>query len=176
MYYKIKLNNCEELALVDDHVYEHLSTDPYLQEIGLLEGLRQHSGGGVVFQKLWHKPGGKSTTTTIYLHRYIAERFLTVANLPKEKGVVRCRNGNKLDCRLENLEWTTRAETARQRKTRNKTGFKGVYQEYNKYRAVISVNQKNIHLGMFETPMEAAKAYKKKAQEVFGRQSGSTTG
>ncbi len=169
MLFKIKLSNCDDQVLVDDHVYEHLCNDLYLKEIGLLKGLRQHSGGGVVFQKLWRQPNGKSTTKTIYLHRYIAERFLSKIELQNEKSVVRCKNGNKLDCRIENLEWTTRAETARLRKTRNKSGYKGVYQEYNKYRAVISVDQKNVHLGMFETPVEAAKAYRKKASEIFGQ-------
>ncbi|MCF8236687.1 MAG: HNH endonuclease [Saprospiraceae bacterium] len=166
--YKIKLNNSDDLVLVDGHVYEHLATDPFLSEIGLLDGLRKHSGGGVVFQKLWRQPGGKATTRTIYLHRYIAERFLTHVDVPGEKEVVRCKNGNKLDCRLENLFWSTRAESARLRKTRNRSGFKGVYREYNKYRAVISVDQKNIHLGMFETPVEASKAYRKKASELLG--------
>ncbi|GAB4248521.1 MAG: hypothetical protein Kow0027_10920 [Saprospiraceae bacterium] len=43
-----------------------------------------------------------------------------------------------------------------------------VYREYNRYRAVISVDGKSIHLGMFDTPEEAAMAYNAKSREVFG--------
>lgn len=168
MLYKIKLQNSDDQALIDDKVFDHLSTDQYLLDIGLLEGLRRHSSGVAVFQKLWSQSIGKSKMTTIYLHRYIAERFLPRDNSERAAEVVRFRNGNKLDCRLENLEWTTRTDIARRRKAQSNSGYKGVYKEYNRYRAVITIDQRNIHLGMFSSAQEAASAYKKKSEELFG--------
>jgi len=47
-------------------------------------------------------------------------------------------------------------------------GYTGVYQENNRYRAVISVNRKSIHIGMFDTAEEAALAYNKKSKELYG--------
>lgn len=168
MLYKIKLQNSDSQVLVDDRVYDHLLADPYVLDLGLLDSLRQHSSGVAVFQKSWSPSAGKAQMTTIYLHRYIAERFLRhkMGNHPTD--VVRFLNGNKLDCRLENLEWTTRTEIARQRKAHSNTGYKGVYKEYNKYRAVITYGHQNIHLGMFSSAQEAATAYKKKAEELYG--------
>lgn len=167
--YKIKLKNSEDHCLIDDTVYEHICSDRYLQELGFLEGLRQHSSGVAVFQKLLSDSSGRRKMITIYLHRHIAERFLPGGRNLKLDEVVRFRNGQKLDCRLSNLVWTTRKDIARQRKSHSNSGYKGVYKEYNRYRAVITVDQKNIHLGMFATAQEAAKAYNRKAVELYGQ-------
>ena len=97
----------------------------------------------------------------------IAEKYLT--NTKKSgKNLVGAENGNKLDCRLENLVYRSRAVASRKRKTSSKTGYTGVYKENNRYRAVISVDRKSIHIGMFSTPEEAALAYNKKSRELFG--------
>ena len=77
-------------------------------------------------------------------------------------------NGNKLDCRLENLAWRSRSVASRQRKTSSKVGYTGVYKENNRYRAVISINRKSVHIGMFATAEEAALAYNKKSKELYG--------
>lgn len=153
---------------MDDKVYDFLSSDPYLQDIALLNGLRRHSSGVAVFQKQWSQSIEKPKMTTIYLHRYIAERFLRRDSTENPSAVVRFLNGNKLDCRLENLQWTTRTDIARRRKAQSNSGYKGVYKEYNRYRAVITIDQRNIHLGMFSSAQEAARAYKKKSEELFG--------
>jgi len=47
-------------------------------------------------------------------------------------------------------------------------GYTGVYKENNRYRAVISIHRKSVHLGMFSTPEDAALAYNKKSREVYG--------
>lgn len=52
----------------------------------------------------------------------------------------------------------------------NKSGFKGVsfFKRYGNYKAQISINGKNTHIGYFTTPELAYEAYKKKAIELHG--------
>jgi hypothetical protein len=165
--YKVKLKNADETVLLDDHVYEALTEDAYLSKVDFINNLRRHSSGCAVFQKTWKKAEGGYKTETIYLHRLIAERFLEDTRTSK-KNLVGAKNGNKLDCRLENIVWRTRSVASRQRKTSSKVGYTGVYKENNRYRAVISVNRKSVHIGMFDTPEEAALAYNKKSRELYG--------
>jgi len=136
--YKIKLKNADENVLLDDHVYEALTADAYLAKVDFVNNLRRHSSGCAVFQKTWKKAEGGYKTETLYLHRLIAERFLK-DDESKTKNLVGALNGNKLDCK-----------------------------ENNRYRAVISVNRKSVHIGMYDTPEEAARAYNKKSKELYG--------
>lgn len=168
MLYKVKLKNSDEQVVVDDVVYNHLTSDPYLQEIDFINNLRVHSSGCAVFQKSWRKASGEYKIETIYLHRYIAERFLEKPPESTRRNLVGAKNGNKLDCRLENLEWRTRSTSSRKRKTSSKSGYTGVYLENNKFRAIITINGKAVHIGMFDSPEDAARAYNKRAQEVYG--------
>lgn len=154
--------------MVDDIVYNHLLTDPYLSKINFIDNLRLHSSGCAVFQKSWRKAGGEYKIETIYLHRYIAEKFLEKPQESTRRNLVGATNGNKLDCRLENLEWRTRSTSSRKRKTSSKSGYTGVYLENNKFRAIITIEGKAVHIGMFDSPEEAAKAYNKRAKEVYG--------
>ncbi len=167
MLYKVKLKNATESVTLDDQVYHHLTTDPYLVKIDFVKNLRKHSSGCAVFQKSWRRADGLYKIETIYLHRYIAEKFLEAPKSPKMK-LVGAKNGNKLDCRLENLEWRTRSISSRNRKTTSKTGYTGVYIENKKYRAIITIDGKAVHIGMFKTAEEAARAYNKKAKEIYG--------
>ncbi len=167
MLYKIKLKNADDNVIVDDKVYEYLTSDPYLKKVDFINNIRRHSSGCAVFQKTWQKAEGGYKTETIYLHKLIAEKFLADQR-SKTKNLVGARNGNKLDCRLENLVWRSRSVASRQRKTSSKVGYTGVYKENNRYRAVISINRKSVHIGMFATAEEAAMAYNKKSKELYG--------
>ena len=167
MLYKVKLKNSEENVLLDDHVFEYLSNEPYLKKVDFINNLRRHSSGCAVFQKTWKKAEGGYKTETIYLHKLVAERFLSEQKT-ESNNLVGAKNGNKLDCRLENITFRSRAIASRKRKTSSKTGYTGVYSENNRFRAVISVNRKSVHIGMFNTPEEAALAYNKKSKELFG--------
>lgn len=167
MLYKVKLKNADENVILDDDVYEALTEDPYLKRVNFINNLRRHSSGCAVFQKTWKKAEGGYKTETIYLHRLIAERFLEDTRT-KKKNLVGAKNGNKLDCRLENICWRSRSVASRKRKTSSKVGYTGVYKENNRYRAVISVNRKSVHIGMFDTAEEAALAYNKKSRELYG--------
>ncbi|MEO1514293.1 MAG: HNH endonuclease [Bacteroidota bacterium] len=167
MLYKIKLKNVDEDVMLDDRVYDYLTTDPYLVKVDFIKNLRRHSSGCAVFQKTWPKASGGYKTETIYLHKLIAEKFLGDQR-SKVRNLVGAKNGNKLDCRLENLVWRSRSVASRQRKTSSKVGYTGVYKENNRYRAVISINRKSVHIGMFATAEEAALAYNKKSRELYG--------
>ncbi len=168
MLYKVKLKNAEESVLLNDHVYEYLTSDPYLVQVDFINNLRKHSSGCAVFQKTWKKAEGTYKTETIYLHKLIAEKFLGEQR-SGERNLVGALNSDKLDCRLENLAWRSRAVASRQRKTSSKTGYTGVYKENKRYRAVISIDRKSVHIGMFDTADEAALAYNKKSIELYGK-------
>jgi hypothetical protein len=108
----------------------------------------------------------------IYLHREIT-------NVSKEK-MVDHSNGDRLDNRKENLRVCTHQENQMNRgKTKtNKSGYKGVsymkkkknmINEYSKpWSASIRFNGKSIYIGTFAIKEEAARAYDKKAIELFG--------
>ena len=63
----------------------------------------------------------------------------------------------------ENCRWTTKTIQARNTRIakNNTSGYKGVsfVKDRNKYRAVIVIKSKNIHLGYFQTAVEGAIAY-----------------
>ncbi|MCG8331547.1 MAG: hypothetical protein MI974_27905 [Chitinophagales bacterium] len=167
MLYKVKLKNSDDNVLLDDKVYEFLTSEPYLVRVKFIENLRKHSSGCAVFQKTWKKADGNYKTETIYLHKLIAEKFLDETK-SSEKNLVGAKNGNKLDCRLDNLVYRSRSVASRKRKTSSRIGYTGVYKENNRYRAVISVNRKSVHIGMYDTAEEAALAYNKKSKELYG--------
>ena len=153
--------------LVDDHVYAWLTTDPALAAVAFVDNLRLHSSGCAVFQKTRRVARGEYETDTIYLHKHIAERFLAEHRDERRK-LVGTLNGDKLDCRLENLVYRTRSVASRKRKTRNKVGYTGVYRENNRYRAVISIDGQSHHLGMFASAEDAAAAYNDRSWSEFG--------
>jgi hypothetical protein len=167
MEVKIKLKNSDSFVLLDKKVYDGLQNDDYVSKMNLLENLRLHSSGCAVFQKTWKDGDGEFKTETVYLHRFIAEKFLG-DQYSRENNLVGAKNGNKLDCRLSNLIWRSRSTASRQRKTSSKTGYTGVYKENKKYRAIISINGKAVHLGMYQTPEAAAEAYNRKSKELYG--------
>lgn len=81
-------------------------------------------------------------------------------------------NGIKTDNRISNLRVCTMSENSHnqtKRKT-NVSGYKGVswFKESGKWRATIGINNKHIHLGLFDTPEEAHKVYCKAADQYHG--------
>jgi hypothetical protein len=170
MIYKVKLKNSDDTVLIDDFVYEWLTTDPYLGKVDIINNLRKHSSGCAVFQKTWKRAADAGfKTETFYLHKIIAEKFLT-EQCSDQRNLVGARNGDKLDCRVENLMYRSRAVASRQRRTSSQTGFTGVYHENGRFRAVISVEGRSIHIGMFDSAEEAASAYNKVSRETYGEE------
>lgn len=99
-----------------------------------------------------------------FLHRFLM-------GLPKGDGYkVDHRNGDGLDCRRENMRVATHAQNMQNRKVQsnNTSGFRGVTWNQGKWAAVIKVLGRNVQLGRFADPKEAALAFDAKACEVRG--------
>lgn len=119
----------------------------------------------------WNYNNGAVTTnviidgkrTTIKLHRY-------VLRLGKRFPIVDHINGDTLDNRKSNLRTCTQAENLRNRgkASNNKSGYKGVSwaKHAKKWQASICVNYKSYHLGLFDDPKLAHKAYVEAANEL----------
>lgn len=98
----------------------------------------------------------------IRMHRFILDvkDFKTVDHI----------NGNGLDNRKSNLRICTQQQNSFNSKSSvGISKFKGVSTHKNttKWRAYITVNRKQIHLGYFEKEKDAAKAYNKAALFYF---------
>jgi hypothetical protein len=108
--------------------------------------------------------------STLGMHRAIVERML---GKPIPGGYeVDHVNRNGLDNRRENLRLATKGQNAMNRGKVNKktSSFKGVHwsESSRKWRAVIYINKKQIHLGLFVCEEEAARTYDAKARDLFG--------
>ena len=108
---------------------------------------------------------GSKSNICWYLHRVLLnpEKHLEVDHI----------NGDRLDNRRSNLRIVTKKQNRTSRHvTRSNTGFKGVKIHKNckikKYAARITKDGKEISLGYFRDPREAAAAYNIAATELFG--------
>lgn len=104
--------------------------------------------------------------TTLKMHRVIL-------GLKKGDGFdVDHINETRSDNRKSNLRKATRSENLRNqgKYKNNTTGFKGVlwHKINKKWTAQIQIYGKGKHLGCFNTPEEASKAYEKAALELHG--------
>ena len=82
-------------------------------------------------------------------------------------------NGDRLDNRRENLRVVTREENqANRKKMRSYSRYKGVFVERRfktlRWRAKIQVNGRVHYLGVFDTEIQAAKAYNEAALRFSG--------
>ena len=125
----------------------------------LLQWKWTYSGGYAYRVKTINKKSKK-----IWLHRFI--------NKTPDVLYTDHINGDRLDCRKQNLRNCTYAQNNKNVKTRkdNKSGYRGVYWEkgMKKWRSVISAEGEKVCLGFFNSAIDAAKAYNKKALELHG--------
>lgn len=149
---KIRLNNGQH-TLVDDEDYE------FLVACG---AWHQHTSTGYVIRTF--NVAGKKLTES--MHRIILQ--------PKNGLHVDHKNGDKLDNRKSNIRLCTNQQNAQNMKPNrnNKVGYKGVYRHTSNGNYVaqiqIPMNEKRIHLGSFDTPLEAAYVYDQFASQLFG--------
>ena len=93
---------------------------------------------------------------------YMVHRIIWLLNKGYWPDEVDHINGIKSDNRIENLRDSNRSQNMQnQRKAQrnNKTGFLGVSPARDKYKATITLNKKQSHLGCFERPEDAHIAY-----------------
>lgn len=106
----------------------------------------------------------------VVLHRIILERILERPLLKTDL----CDHifGDRLDNRRSMLRLAVGGENNHNSRlgSTNKSGYKGVYRhsKINKWVAQISVNNKSIYLGIFDTPEDAHKAYCEAAIRYYG--------
>ena len=100
------------------------------------------------------REGVKKSTS---VHILVAQAFIT-SEYDKDEFVIDHINNVPYDNRLVNLQIITkRLNSSKDRKPIS--GYTGVYFDGNKWKALISVKEKLIHLGKFEDIKQAAMAY-----------------
>jgi predicted PolB exonuclease-like 3'-5' exonuclease len=163
----LNLQNSDLQVIVDDEDFERLS------------------------QFSWYVKGGQNSTikrvlscTTIEPERYtsfgyripakvkIEYRSLSNEIMQKFDRIYDHKNIDFLDNRKDNLrECTHQQNSFNRRKADNpnlSSKYKGVSAKKNRWCSRIMLNGKPIHIGYFDTELEAALAYNKKAVELHG--------
>lgn len=136
-------------ALVDDEDYERVNN------------LKWHA---CKHHNTWYALHSPTEKPPVKMHRFI---------MNAAKGVqVDHSDGDGLNNQKSNLRKATHSQNIwnSRLKKNNTSGFKGVH--WNKirkvYQAYIYSNNKHIYLGGYSDPEKAARAYDKKARELFG--------
>ena len=141
------------VALIDDEDFDRVNSHPW-----------RLGNRGYPLRKVYVRGSGARNPRykTILLHRFIAEAPAGVQ--------VDHVNGTKADCRRSNLRCCVNKENSRNMRPKTALGLKGVHAHQNsrRWRARITVDGREIHLGMFDTPQLAAAAYNDAAREYFG--------
>ncbi len=147
------------LVTVDDDVLEWIER----------EGYRYHcldSRGKPYAVRRRRKADGPGPCK-IYLHREIW--FLDGLEIPYGYELDHA-DGNSLNNNRENLRLATHRQNLVGRKAENKTGYRGVYVNGEKWSSAIMDGKRNrhIHIGTFDNPLAAARAYDAVARELHG--------
>lgn len=146
-----------KVALVDDEDFEQLN---------------EYKWCAVKSENTWYAIRNKLVSETrdngtIRMHREV------LGLLRRDKIEVDHRNHNGLDNQKQNLRICTHAENHHNqiKAKKGRSIYKGVSVD-NRYKTWVSrirINNTPIYLGSFRSEIEAAKAYDRKAVEIFGK-------
>jgi hypothetical protein len=123
------------------------------------------------FARYWHLSTSGYATARGKGHKKMTSMHRLLMGVTDPKQLVDHTNGDKLDNRRGNLRLCTNAQNIRNQKIRkdNTSGFKGVsWAAPGRYVAKISFEKKQIVIGSFSCPKDAARAYNAKALELHG--------
>lgn len=138
-----------QCAIVDDEDFEALSKHTWHYDNGYAR--RDIQENGVV--------------QLVYMHRVLAK--------PSAGQFVDHINLHRCDNRKQNLRVCTKADNNRHvaRRRDNASGYKGVdfNKQSRKWRANIRYNGRKQYIGAFDSAVEAAVAYRRRAKELFGK-------
>lgn len=114
------------------------------------------------YQKSQHGAGGYAVAT-IKMHRLITN--------PEKDKVTDHINHDKLDNCRSNLRIATSGQNHQNTRRVGNSGYRGVHWSKNEQKWVsrIGFNSKRYFLGSYRDIVTAAKAYNKKAKELYGR-------
>lgn len=153
---KIKLTQ-GKVALVDDEDFERVNQYKWYAD--------HNKKRNVYVAKRSYKSNG--VPKTMLLHQFIMGTI--------ERGhdfSIDHINHDTLNNQKSNLRICNSSQNLMNQKMRknNSSGYKGVsfQKKANKFKASIELNSKSVHIGLFNSPIEAALAYNKKALELFG--------
>ncbi|MDO8610082.1 MAG: HNH endonuclease [bacterium] len=168
-----KINNCKShhrphfYLLNKNIVYLKINSDIALFDFEDFNTIKNHSWF------IWYRKRSK----TRYLRgemengKFIYIHQLIITNVPDGK-IIDHKNHNGLDNRKENLRFATGGQNVINsgKRITNTSGYKGVSfrKDTQKWAARITHNYKEINLGCYRNPIEAAHIYDKKALELFG--------
>jgi hypothetical protein len=127
-------------------------------------------GIAALFYATWRYENGyvlcdkpKERGKKVFLHNFIGQRMGIIADV-KDVGKIDHTNRNPLDCRRENLRFSSRNQNNANSETKSDSGFRGVYKHNKKWKAIVG----ETYLGVFETAEKAARAYDVVAKKKFG--------
>ena len=149
-------NNMKEIKLTQGKVA--LVDDEDFEKVSQYKWAARGNGHGKIYAS---RTDNKNKT--IRLHRFL----LSVIDTKIQVDHI---NGDPLDNQRKNLRICNSAQNARNRKKilGRSSIYKGVTLTNNKYLAQICKDYKYVYIGYFNSPIEAALAYNKKALELFG--------
>ena len=151
---KIELTQ-NQYALVDDEDYNRLNRWKWYA---------RYTPGTKSYYAQRYTPMKNGKRKIIYMHRIIMD---TPSNMQTDHV-----NHDTLDNKKENLRICTSSQNGMNRTQHKKTSskYKGVcwHKRDKKWYAHIRINDKLTYLGAFKSEIQAAKAYNKKAKELFG--------
>jgi len=165
---QLKLTNSPKVVTMDDHVYEALMNDPELVSGEFWRNVRLGPNGYPTYTRTHIQMDGTVRLISRTLQGIIAESFLDKPERRKKGLLVNFKNGDKLDCRVENLEWAKASKKSESKGHSSTTGYKGVYWFYSHFVAMITYQGKQTRIGKYATAEEAAQAYNDKAKELLG--------